>query len=336
MNSTHVKRLVRSVRISFVCLLLAASFQEPGAGPIDLGPTHGIIATAINSDPDRIPTIGVWQWSSEVVFIYAEFPNIPGARTDGAVYESYTHALTGYLDVSVKGEDRIEIKHRYFRHPQILHVGTVTAEPGAVTMTGSLELDPDSENLDDPLPESLWAPDVCFQLRYSEPFWAYSPIIDRNSVSHASQYHDYIRRCFIFTEDGLTFLDKTVRNEFASTVGWKQDDPRDHPPITQRHLGVWQGDPPDWMKYVSPDRYVAPVMGTVSRDGKSLMALAGVSPDYMQQALFECLHNYSRWLPEDAPLLERVWTRKIYAMENDPDALLEKVYQDIHNIEKPE
>ena len=81
---------------------------------------------------------------------------------------------------------------------------------------------------------------------------------------------------------------------------------------------------------------MAPVMGTVSRDGKSLMALAGVSTDYMQEALFECLHNYSRWLPEDAPLLERVWTRKIYAMENDPDALLEKVYQDIPNIEKPE
>jgi len=34
------------------------------------------------------------------------------------------------------------------------------------------------------------------------------------------------------------------------------------------------------------------------------------------------------WLPVDAPAHERTWRMKVYAMENDPRALLERVFED--------
>lgn len=298
-----------------------------------LGPKDGVIATAVNSDPGGVPTIGAWMYSKEVLFVYATFPSVPGARLDASVFESYHAYLTPFLSVEVPGQDTIEIRHRYLKHPQIVHVLTVKAKPGEVEFSGSLELDQDSENANASLPDSLWAPDLCCQLMYGEAFQAYAPEIPRNSAAHAEDFYDFVKRCFIFTEKGQTFLDNTVRNEFASTVGWDQNDPRNNPPITQRYLGAWQGKPPEWMKYVSPDRYVIPILGAESRDGKHLMAVAGVSPEYMQQALFECLHSYARWLPEDAPLLERVWKRKLYVMENNPDLLREKVRKDFPNVE---
>jgi len=307
---------------------------DEGSGLTRLGPREGVIATAINSDPDNIPTMGLWLWSRDVLFIYATFPNIEDTRVDCAVFESGHAYLEQFSSIDLPADDTIQVRHRYLKNPEITHVLTIKAATGEVTCTGSLELDPEADASN--LPDTLWEPDICFQLRYSPAFQAYSSEVSRNSVQHAVQYRKYLERCFIFMEDGLTYLDDTVRNEFASSVGWKQDDPRNNPPITQRHLGVWQGAPPDWMKYVSPDRYVSPILGTVSRDGAHLVALAGISPNYMQQALFECLHSYSRWLPEDAPLIERTWIRKIYAMENDTDALLERFYKDFPHAEKQE
>lgn len=291
------------------------------AGLTRLGPTEGVIATAINSDPDRVPTLRVWMYSEEILFVQATFPNVAGARFDAAVYESYQAQMTGFQSVDVTGQDTLQIRHRYLRHPNVIHVMTVTARPGEVELIGGLELDETAAPGEPDPPEELWAPDLCFQLRYAKAFQAYPPEIPRNSREHADQYHDYTKRCFIFTDRGRAFLDQTVRNEFASSVGWNQDDPRNNPPITQRYLGAWQDKHPEWMKYVSPDRYALPILGTVSRDGNHLMAVAGVSPAYMQQALFECLHCYARWLPEDVPVLERTWRRKIYAMENDADAM---------------
>ena len=69
-------------------------------------------------------------------------------------------------------------------------------------------------------------------------------------------------------------------------------------------------------------------MGVVSTDGKYIVAVASDSPRFMLQAWIDCVHDYARFLPADAPLAKRTWRRKFYAMENDPDALLARVARD--------
>ncbi|MGQ9737750.1 MAG: hypothetical protein ACUVRT_07525 [Armatimonadota bacterium] len=95
-------------------------------------------------------------------------------------------------------------------------------------------------------------------------------------------------------------------------------------------LPLPQAAPDSWADY-SPDQYVTPVIGVISRDGKYLAALANDSATVMAQAWHDCLHNNPQWLPADAPPAKRVWRLKMYAMENNPQALLERVRQDFPN-----
>jgi hypothetical protein len=48
----------------------------------------------------------------------------------------------------------------------------------------------------------------------------------------------------------------------------------------------------------------------------------------MCQAWHDCLHNNPQWQPADAPPGRRIWRLKIYALENNPDALLARVDKD--------
>ncbi|MDW8365374.1 MAG: hypothetical protein RMK49_05985 [Abditibacteriales bacterium] len=66
----------------------------------------------------------------------------------------------------------------------------------------------------------------------------------------------------------------------------------------------------------------------MSQDGKYLTAIANDSAPMMAQAWRDCMHDNPLWLPADAPPEKRVWRLKIYAMENDPDALLQHVLKD--------
>jgi len=43
------------------------------------------------------------------------------------------------------------------------------------------------------------------------------------------------------------------------------------------------------------------------------------------------MHNNPMWLPTTSPPEERVWRLKIYAMENNPDALIARVVNDFPN-----
>jgi hypothetical protein len=70
------------------------------------------------------------------------------------------------------------------------------------------------------------------------------------------------------------------------------------------------------------------VIGTVSRDGKHLAALANGSADSLCNAWHDCLHNNPKWAPADAPPDKQRWRLKLYVMPNDPDALLARVAGD--------
>ena len=141
-----------------------------------------------------------------------------------------------------------------------------------------------------------------------------------------------MKRCFIFTEKGRTFLDQTTRRKLLyRDPPTSPDAPQNNPPWVQMYVGVWRAVPevkaPFWANY-SPDRYTIPVIGVVSRDGKHLAALANGAADQMGQAWHDCLHNNPPWEPADALPAERRWRLKVYVMPNDPDALLARVLRD--------
>ncbi len=134
------------------------------------------------------------------------------------------------------------------------------------------------------------APDLCFQLIRSVPFRSASLDIPRNSAQHAPYLWDYAKRCFIFTDQGLTHLDQTQRTQIAPKhPDIEPDDPRNNPPVAQCYLGSRQ-EAPD-ATYCSPTRHVHPVIGAESIDGKYLVAVAGDSPEFLYQGWMDCVHN---------------------------------------------
>ena len=74
-----------------------------------------------------------------------------------------------------------------------------------------------------------------------------------------------------------------------------------------------------------------PVIGVVSRDGKYLTAMASGAESMVCQAWHDCMHNNARWLPA-ANGNGHEWRVRIYAMENDPEALLTRFHEDFPEI----
>jgi hypothetical protein len=168
-----------------------------------------------------------------------------------------------------------------------------------------------------PLPADPQLLNLCWQLRRAPAF-----------ASKPDPYPEFVKRCFIFTEKGVVFLDKTTRRPIPVRPA---DDPCNNPPWVQMYVGLWQEVPrtnPKGWADCSPDRYAATVIGAVSRDRKHLAALANDSATSMSQAWHDCMHNNPLWLPANAPPEKRTWRLKIYVMENDPDALMARVLKD--------
>ena len=67
----------------------------------------------------------------------------------------------------------------------------------------------------------------------------------------------------------------------------------------------------------------------------TIVGLVGVAATaqlpMMCPAWHDCMHNNPLWLPANTPPTEQVWRLRIYARENDPDALLARVAQDFPN-----
>ena len=350
-----------------LALVLLGCDGERPAAPRGLEPEQpddaiqGIIATAINPNPEKYPQMGAWLKTRDIAFLTCLFPNVPGLRLDGWIYESSQHYLS-LESVSLPADHKLEFRHRFREHPEVMHVMTVTGEPGAIELRGRLELDdkaaPDHRNNDMSFDQAVdaslgtmhrfingyspWvgervpgapdlAPDICYQLVRAPAFRSAPFENPRHGflikyAGVAGSYWEFVKRSFIFTDRGLTLLHETERTEIASKHDLPQDDLRNNPPLAQSYFGVWQNVPK--VTYCSPTGYTYPVMGVVSTDGKYLVAVASDSPRFMLQAWIDCVHDYARFLPADAPLAKRTWRRKFYAMENDPDALLARVARD--------
>ena len=273
-----------------------------------------MILSATTPNPQILPTLGVWQ-QNEQTLVSASFPNVPDFTCDSWCYESNVD----FIGAHALGEGKIELRHRDRGQPHVIIVTTVTPEPGAVEFAAHVELDKDKPS-NSSMPESPPSLNLCWQLRHAPMF-----------ASQPDPYPEFVKRCFIFTDNGMTFLDRTVRRKIPCRPA---DHSYNNPPWVQMYVGLWQhvpeAGPDSWADY-SPDRYTTTVIGAVSRDGKYLTALANDSATNMCQAWHDCMHNNPRWLPADAPTAERIWRLKIYVMENDLEALLARVGMDFPN-----
>jgi dienelactone hydrolase len=164
---------------------------------------------------------------------------------------------------------------------------------------------------------------LCWQLKRAPAF-----------ASGLEPYPEFIKRCFIFTSQGKTFLDKADRQNIPR---FSDSDPYNNPPWVQMYVGEWQPIPKitkeTWADY-SRTQYATTLIGAVSRDKKYLAAIANDSAPLMCQAWHDCMHNNSAWLPKNVPIEKRTWRLKIYAMENDEQALLSRVATDFPGTRK--
>jgi len=126
---------------------------------------------------------------------------------------------------------------------------------------------------------------------------------------------NYIQRCFIFTKDGLTTLDKSRRTEEALYRGGQVYVPAGIP--------LEDVNP----RPISPDRPVNGLIGCVSADGQYLLATAWDQTQELFQGVIVCLHNDPRVGGLRTGETKRL-RGKLYFLKNDPDALLKRYGRD--------
>jgi hypothetical protein len=279
-----------------------------------------VIAKSINSEPDRIPTLYGRLHNRQIAFVSAIFPDVPGLRLDACTYEPGQGFLRlDLLGMAVPEDNQIVLTHRVRKYPWLIHVTTLTAAKGSLEAVGRITVDKNAKVGDVKIPDSLPTPNMCWCFQKSPNFVAGG----NANPPYGEQPKDYphwIDRCFIFTENGQTFLDKTQRQK---TDEMPSDDPRNNPVWTQHYVGVWQKINGETLPAnTSRTRYVIPVIGATSNDGRYLVALASDSPRYIAQAWHTCLHHVVNWEPADKPILERHWRMKLYAMQNEPIVLM--------------
>lgn len=273
------------------------------------GPRDEVLVRARNPKPDQLPSLLVWREPTRgMVYLQATFPNVPQFTCDTWCYESPVE----FLGAEAGEGGRVRLRHRWKEHPEVIFVTTATPEPGAVDLRVTVELD---RERGEKLPDRLMPLNACWQLQNAPQF-----------ASKPDPFLEFVKRCFIFTDSGLTFLHLTQRSKIPVRP---DDDPYNNPPWVQMYTPVWRpvqkAVPPSWAGY-STDRFVYPVIGTVSRDKKYLAAIANDTASMMAQAWHDCLHNNAAWVKDANG--EWVWRIRIYAMENDPEALLRRVGQD--------
>jgi hypothetical protein len=246
--------------------------------------------------------------------VSASFPNVPGFACDSWCYE----AAMDCVGIAALDGGRLELRHRDRNNPDAIYVTTITPCPGSVEFLARPEL---ASGAKGPLPDSLQAPNLCWQLKRAAGF-----------ASAPDPYPDFIKRCFIFTDKGRTFLGNTDRKLIPCRPA---TDKENNPPWVQMYVGTWQQAPEvsatSWASY-SADKYVSPIIGAVSRDAKYLAAIVTDSPPVMCQAWHDCMHNNASWEPSSAEPKDRVWRVVVYAMENSPAALVQKALADFPDL----
>jgi hypothetical protein len=126
---------------------------------------------------------------------------------------------------------------------------------------------------------------------------------------------NYFQRCFIFTRDGLTTLDKTRRTEAALYRGGQVYVPGS--------VNLEDVNP----RPLSPDQPINGLIGCFSADGKYLLATAWDQTQELFQGVIVCIHNDPRAGGLEAGESKKL-RGKLYFLKNDPGALLRRYQRD--------
>ncbi len=133
---------------------------------------------------------------------------------------------------------------------------------------------------------------------------------------------DYIARCFIFTQAGLTTLDKTHRSDEAIYHGGQVYVPAgiNHDDVNPRPI--------------SPDVPVNGLIGCFSADGKFLLASAWDQTQELFQGVIVCVHNDPR-VGGLRPAETKQLRGRIYLLKNNPADLLTRYERDFGKATAP-
>lgn len=125
----------------------------------------------------------------------------------------------------------------------------------------------------------------------------------------------YVDRCFIFTDNGLTTLDKTRRTEEARYRGGQVYVPH-NVPLTDVNP-----------RPISLDKPVNGLIGCFSADNQRILATAWDSTQELFQGVIVCIHNDPR-IGGLRPGETKELRGKLYVVANDPEALLARYRRD--------
>lgn len=263
-----------------------------------------------DSQPEVLPTLRVWHTGDgQQTFLSSTFPEPLRFTCDTWCYEN---SILDFDSAQMLEGGVIQLRHRW-RYREAIVITKATPKPQKVELVAWLEDPASGERVDTGEYPNL---NACWQLRYAPSF-----------ASKPGTYPDFIKRCFIFTDRGLTFLDQTTRFKIPT---FPADHIYNNPPWVQMYLPVWEplrrAEPNSWADY-STDRYIYPIIGAVSRDGEYLAALATEESHLMCQAWHDCMHNNATWLPAPDGV-GKIWRLNIYVLRNDPEELLRRVAAD--------
>jgi hypothetical protein len=142
----------------------------------------------------------------------------------------------------------------------------------------------------------------------------FQPCIRVDRFTGRSQ-SNYISRCFIFTESGLTTLDKTRRRDEAIYRGGQVYVPSG---IDLRDVNP---------RPISPDVPSNALIGCFSADNQSLLATAWDQTQELFQGVIVCIHSDPR-VGGLQPGQTKKLHGKLYLLKNDPAALLARYGKD--------
>lgn len=142
----------------------------------------------------------------------------------------------------------------------------------------------------------------------------FQPCMRVNRFTGASQ-QTYIEKSFIFTQDGLQFLDKLPRTEEAIYRGGQVYVP---PGIPLEDVN------PRPISAIKPSN---PLIGCISADGKKILATAWDQTQELFQGVIVCLHNDPRLGGLKSKETKKI-RGKVYILENNPELLLRRYKAD--------
>ncbi len=145
----------------------------------------------------------------------------------------------------------------------------------------------------------------------------FQPCIRVNEFTNRKQ-EDYIPRCFIFTNAGLTTLDKTRRTEEGFYKGGQSYIP---PGINLKDVNP---------RPISLDQPANGLIGCFSDDDKYIMATAWDNYQELFQGIFVCIHSDPRIGGLKAGEVKKL-RGKLYFVKNDPNELLKRYKKDFQN-----